>query len=243
MDLSFLNDALRAVSEGLLYPVIVGLLLGLAYALFTLGSAIVEFVVERRHFKLVLPDLQHKIDQAEPQEMTEAVKGSGLLLSQKKALLTLFANRDLPEESRWALAKKLLASEAASDRKKVGRNDAVAKVAPMLGLMGTLIPLGPGIVALSENNVEVLSSALLTAFDTTVAGLVVGAVCFLVSRVRRQWYSEYNEALEAAVTTMLEKMDGLEKAAGGRLTVERGSDGSGSEAPQTSAADKSKERS
>lgn len=39
----------------------------------------------------------------------------------------------------------------------------------MLGLLGTLIPLGPGIIALGQGDTQTLSTSLLTAFDTTIA--------------------------------------------------------------------------
>ena len=79
----------------------------------------------------------------------------------------------------------------------------------MLGLMGTLIPLGPGLVSLGQGDTLTLSSSLLIAFDTTVAGLVVAFVTFIITRIRRRWYDNYLSALDASVTTILEKVDGL----------------------------------
>ena len=68
---------------------------------------------------------------------------------------------------------------------RVKITDLIAKVAPMLGLMGTLIPLGPGIVAIGEGDVQVLAESLLIAFDTTVLGLIVAAVALCVSTIRK----------------------------------------------------------
>lgn len=207
MDLGFLNEALHGVSQAVLFPVIALLLASIAYSLVTLGSLIIEMFVERRHFNVVLPKFQHAIEAANAQTMDTAVETSGLLKPQKEALMELFNNRDLPSEARWALAKRLLFIEQEKNRKRVVRNETMAKVAPMLGLMGTLIPLGPGIVALGAGDTATLSASLLVAFDTTVAGLLSAAVCMVVARVRRTWYASYNEALEASVTTMLEKID------------------------------------
>lgn len=221
MGANILSDSLNAISQGLLYPVMIILILAIAYSVITIGSVIVEFVVERRHFKVALPELQHAIDKADAKDMGSVVMDSGLLLTQKKALITLFDNRDLMKEARWALAKKLLFSESEKNESVVARNETIAKVAPMFGLMGTLIPLGPGVVALGSGDTQTLSSSLLIAFDTTVAGLVVGAICMIVARIRRYWYEGYSEALEAATTTMLEKIDDMEEKAGGHLVVER----------------------
>ena len=73
--------------------------------------------------------------------------------------------------------------------------------------MGTLIPLGPGIVALGQGDTATLSGSLLVAFDTTVAGLIVAAVVLVIAKIRRRWYDQYMSALEAAVTTLLERID------------------------------------
>ena len=80
----------------------------------------------------------------------------------------------------------------------------LARLAPMFGLLGTLIPLGPGIIALGQGDTYTLSTSLLTAFDTTIAGLVAAAI----STIRRGWYREYASILEAVSETLLE----LEKA-------------------------------
>lgn len=82
-------------------------------------------------------------------------------------------------------------------RARIGRADVLARVGPMLGLMGTLIPLGPGLAALGSGNVAVLAQAVTVAFDTTVMGLLVGVLAFAVSRLRRRWYEDLLDALEA----------------------------------------------
>ena len=56
---------------------------------------------------------------------------------------------------------------AALARRRIERADLLARVGPMLGLMGTLIPLGPGLAALGQGNVTILADAVTVAFDTT----------------------------------------------------------------------------
>jgi biopolymer transport protein ExbB/TolQ len=75
-------------------------------------------------------------------------------------------------------------------RKRIERADILTRISPMLGLMATLISLGPGLTALSNGNLNLLAEAMLTAFDATVLGLAAGAVGFVVARLRRRWYDE-----------------------------------------------------
>ena len=67
----------------------------------------------------------------------------------------------------------------------------------MLGLMGTLIPLGPGLAALGEGELRVLTTAMTVAFDTTVIGLLSGMIGFVLGRLRRRWYDNALTALES----------------------------------------------
>ena len=75
-------------------------------------------------------------------------------------------------------------------KKRIERADFVTRLAPMLGLMGTLIPLGPGLAALGDGDVKILSTAMSVAFDTTVLGLLCGMIGFVIARLRRRWYDK-----------------------------------------------------
>jgi biopolymer transport protein ExbB/TolQ len=75
----------------------------------------------------------------------------------------------------------------------------------MFGLLGTLIPLGPGIIALGQGDTFTLSSSLLTAFDTTIAGLLAAAVATVVSALRKSWYKEYMSVLEVLSQCILDR--------------------------------------
>lgn len=72
--------------------------------------------------------------------------------------------------------------------RRLERVDLLARSGPILGLMGTLIPLGPGLSALGSGNLDILATALTVAFDTTVIGLLVGLLAYIMGRLRRRWY-------------------------------------------------------
>ena len=86
----------------------------------------------------------------------------------------------------------------------VQMSELIARLGPIFGLLGTLIPLGPGIIALGQGDTFTLSESLLTAFDTTVAGLLAAALASVISVVRRRWYRRYGSDLETVAECLLE---------------------------------------
>lgn len=197
-----IHDILRAVSGALEVPVVVLLVLFLLAAAALVGWLISEYCTERRHLKVALPALMEQLRTADDRE---AVIGqSGLLRRQKDALGELLRHPDFTDATREALAVELLEREQDRYDNIVKLSELLARLAPMLGLLGTLIPLGPGIIALGQGDTYTLSTSLLTAFDTTIAGLVAAAFAIVVSSIRRRWYREYGSLLEALCTEVLE---------------------------------------
>jgi biopolymer transport protein ExbB/TolQ len=81
-------------------------------------------------------------------------------------------------------------------RRRLERSDLLARIPPMLGLMATIIPLGPGLAALGQGNPAQLASAVTVAFDATVLGLVSGIAGLVIGKLRRRWYEELLESVE-----------------------------------------------
>ncbi len=81
-------------------------------------------------------------------------------------------------------------------RRRIERVDLIARIGPMLGLMGTLIPLGPGLAALGKGDVNTLTTAVTVAFDTTVLGLLIGIIGFILGRLRHRWYDQLLDRYE-----------------------------------------------
>ncbi|PSL10976.1 outer membrane transport energization protein ExbB [Marinobacterium halophilum] len=88
----------------------------------------------------------------------------------------------------------------AQGMRRIDRADFITRIAPMLGLMGTLIPLGPGLSALGDGELSILTTAMTVAFDTTVIGLLTGIVGFVLARLRRRWYDQLITRMESAHT-------------------------------------------
>ena len=195
---------LRAVSSGLQIPTIIILILLILLTIVMLGSFFAELFTERRALKLNIPKVVDSLQGKATAEMKEVIASSSLLTRQKAAVQELISRVNYPEDTREALARQLIADEEARYNKIVKITDLVARVAPMFGLMGTLIPLGPGLIALGEGDAATLSESLLIAFDTTVAGLISGALSYVVSGIRKGWYEEYMIGLETIMETVLD---------------------------------------
>ena len=205
---SNLNNVLRAVSSGLRYPVVVVLLLIMAATLVLLGSFLVEIFTERRHLKVSMPQLVDRLRTAGrsgQNAMTETIASGGLLRRQENILIELTQHPELTADMRRALADRLLEEEQSRMERIVKYSDLLAKLGPIFGLLGTLIPLGPGIIALGQGDTYTLSQSLLTAFDTTVAGLISAAVAMVISSVRKGWYANYMSILETLTDCVLEE--------------------------------------
>ena len=198
------KDMLRAIASGLQIPTIIILLLLIALTVVLLGSLVVEYFTERKQLQQSIPELIDAMQGKDSRELVAIIENSGLLKRQKDAVLEVVKRDSLPMDTRVALAKKLLLDEEKHYVGRVRVSDLISKIAPMFGLMGTLIPLAPGLIALGQGDTKTLSDSLLIAFDTTVVGLVSAAVALFISSVRKSWYAGYSSSLEAVMEAVLD---------------------------------------
>ncbi|MCD9031870.1 MotA/TolQ/ExbB proton channel family protein [Luteimonas sp. Y-2-2-4F] len=73
-----------------------------------------------------------------------------------------------------------------------------ARTAPMLGLVATMIPMGPALLALTRNDAQAVGENLVVAFSAVILALVAASIAFLVLTVRRRWLLEELRAIERA---------------------------------------------
>jgi biopolymer transport protein ExbB/TolQ len=84
-------------------------------------------------------------------------------------------------------------------QRKLDRTRMLVRAGPALGLMGTLIPLAPGLAALGDGDYKQLASDLKTAFAATVVGILVGTGAYILTLIRTRNFTEDLAALERAV--------------------------------------------
>lgn len=169
-------------------PVVVALLLGIAWTLFTLGWFLREKLRRRRfaaRFK----------QRCETLAVGEAVAPTDLL--------ALLADDEAPEIARAVhpaasgaadnppehLLETLLLDMEFEAERRLSRLRVGLRLGPALGLMGTLIPMGPALVAVAQQNLTGMSGELIIAFSTTVAGLLVSSLCWVMLMSRQRWYA------------------------------------------------------
>jgi biopolymer transport protein ExbB/TolQ len=129
---------------------------------------------------------------AEPQHaMTYACSAPGPIAARAVVEIATTPALDRARASEHALVRYELAVQRRLDRTRL-----LVRAGPALGLMGTLIPLAPGLAALGDGNVSTLAEALRDAFGATVVGLLVGTVAFALTLARTRMYTEDLAALE-----------------------------------------------
>ena len=203
MSLSVFQTVLRVIAEALKTPVIIILIVLIAFSVFSIGWIIVEAVTERKGMNVSMPSLLDRMKKGE-ESLETCIKGSGLLMRQKTLLLELLKHPDFSKEMILDLSDNLFEKEESHYDLILKTTQLVSKIAPMAGLLGTLIPLGPGIIALGQGDTYTLSESMLTAFDTTIAGLISAAVCLVISTIRKRWYDGYLSDLETLIDCVIE---------------------------------------
>jgi biopolymer transport protein ExbB/TolQ len=62
-----------------------------------------------------------------------------------------------------------------------------SRVAPMLGLVATMLPMGPALVAVASGQSQGVAQSLAPAFAAVIVALVAASITFVVYSVRRRW--------------------------------------------------------
>jgi len=189
-DLSTLiMETMFTLSGALLYPAIIVLLAFVVWTLTALGQFISEYSGRTRNLERLRDGCRETQALVQAQSYGEAAET--LAASGSNPLLRSFTG-DLAKllgDDRFSIeSEKLLQDYEIRIAAELERLKILTRTAPMLGLMGTLIPLGPALMGLSSGNVEALASNLVIAFSTTVLGLFAGGIAYAIMLTKRRWY-------------------------------------------------------
>lgn len=188
-----LAEALARIASSLRIPVLILALLVLLLCALELGRFAIELWSRARGGRGALRSLARQVI-ANPAQA--AVFSARAPSSFSRDALLEIARAVLAGEQdgiEHALADYELAAQRRLDHTRI-----LVRAGPALGLMGTLIPLAPGLAALGRGEVSTLAGDLRTAFAATTIGLLVGTVAFALTLTRTRIYSEDLTALERA---------------------------------------------
>ncbi len=201
------TNSLHTITQSFLIPVMVVLTIFFIYALINLGILIAEYYKRKKiryNFNTFTNQILSLPDRENMDEIISVIEKGQIPPTHKEILKTMIIGSDVSSEFRESLAIKMVEDENINSAKKLERTDIIAKIAPAIGLMGTLIPLGPGLTALGAGNIQSLAQHLTIAFDAAVLGMASASIAFITSKIRRRWYEEDISNLETMVDTILE---------------------------------------
>ena len=193
-----ISDIMFWISTGLLVPVIVLLILLFFRSLLLVGSFFGQYVSIRKTDKLIR-------EQMETLHVNNVDHFAEKLPEKSNSLVVMFMKRILAEQQNKAQVQRLLANFEIAADKDLAISKTLTKLGPILGLMGTLIPMGPALVGLSTGDIASMAYNMQVAFATTVIGLVAGAIGFLTQQVKQRWYLQDMTNLECLVEVLNEK--------------------------------------
>ncbi|HEV7400043.1 MAG TPA: MotA/TolQ/ExbB proton channel family protein [Solirubrobacterales bacterium] len=193
-----LGDALADIATALRVPVLLAAVLVLllcAVELGRFGTELWRRRVRARHVDLAELTGRAIADPAHASGYAYSAPGAAAA----EALVALTVAAHAPD--RASASERALASYELTVQRRLDRTRLLVRAGPAIGLMGTLIPLAPGLAALGDGDVAQLAENLRDAFGATVVGLLVGTVAFALTLTRTRMYTEDLAALEQAVGT------------------------------------------
>ena len=205
---AFISAAMDTISQSLTIPVLIILLIIVVASLFLLGEIIAEYFKNKPVKVSEIYDLIFQISNASSIEHLQiTVNQSGIPDTQKKILTKISDTHSMKKSSREAAARRLVEMEEEKIDKNLNKTDVITRIGPTLGLMGTLIPMGPGLAALGAGDINTLATSLTLAFNTTIVGIGSGALCYVLGKIRKSRYDRYLADLDALTDAMLDYMD------------------------------------
>ena len=187
--MNYISDILFWISNGLLVPVVVLLILFFLRSLLLIGNFFGQYLQIRNTDRLFMT----KVEALTP-DTVEELRAS---LPDKTRSPLLGCLAGLLDTTKDKAHRQLLLSdyEIAAD-KDLGTSKTLSKMGPMLGLMGTLIPMGPALVGLSTGDIGSMAYNMQVAFATTVVGLFSAAIGFITQQVKQRWCTRDLNRLE-----------------------------------------------
>ena len=175
-----ISNILYWISTGLLVPVIVLLIFFFIRALILIGSFFGQYMTEKK----TPGKIYAHIDTLTNENISDF---AGKLPKKSGSLTIAYAHRIIENAGNAPKLDLLLSEYEIAADKNIATSKVLTKMGPILGLMGTLIPMGPALVGLAQGDIASMAYNMQVAFATTVVGLTVSAIGFLTQQVKERW--------------------------------------------------------
>lgn len=164
MNIQLIETLMANVSEILMAPVLVAILVLFIYAIYTLGRFISQYLIRKKNYLSYFKDVE--------------IKNKNQFIG--FPIHNYFIKNPTASEDEievYAL-------------KKLETLRIVTRIAPMLGLIATMIPMGPALKSLADGNIQGISENLIIAFAAVIWGLVISTITFWPASVKKRWFAQ-----------------------------------------------------
>lgn len=175
-----LYQVLNLIATSLLIPTIVILIILFIKTLLLIGSFFGNYADRAKFKKNIKPLLKD----------VENNKSDISFKENERHILSQYLKNMQDEKWKGLKAERLLSNMQLDYKKQLEPSKILMKSGPMLGLMGTLIPMGPALAGLAAGDISSMALNMQLAFSTTVLGIFIGLVSFIILEIKKRWANE-----------------------------------------------------
>lgn len=187
--MNLISNILYWISTGLLVPVIVLLIFFFARAILLVGAFFGQYLQERK----TSASLNERVKTLNVSTLND-FKAS--LPTNGGSTVEAYAGKIINCKGDAARIELLLSEYELEADRSLSTPKILTKMGPILGLMGTLIPMGPALVGLAAGDISSMAYNMQVAFATTVVGLVISAIGFTTQQAKERWFVRNLSMLE-----------------------------------------------
>lgn len=187
--MKIVSEILFIVSNGLMIPVILLLLYFLVKAIWILLGLYGQIKVQREISSILKALVRDYSD--------ECIKDTQIKLQATgESIVSEYLKRIIEHKHDSRYCEHELADFQVEAQKILAKYRMLVKFGPMLGLMGTLIPMGPALVGLGLGDISSMAYNMQVAFATTVIGMLVSGIGLCALQLNQRYYAGYLNDLE-----------------------------------------------
>lgn len=187
--MKIVSEILFIVSNGLMIPVILLLLYFLVKAIWILLGLYSQIKVQRVISSTLKALVRDYSD--------ECIKDTQIKLQATgESIVSEYLKRIIEHKHDSRYCEHELADFQVETQRILAKYRMLVKFGPMLGLMGTLIPMGPALVGLGLGDISSMAYNMQVAFATTVIGMLVSGIGLCALQLNQRYYAGYLNDLE-----------------------------------------------